>query len=100
MIELIRRPDDLWTWRYVENSQEFWCSKSFSSAQDAIASAERSYPQAKVPQSTISELPDDASRPPAPDPKPERPNNRSGGWLLLLAALRLLRQSKQRKRPS
>ena len=48
MIEVVKREDGLWTWRWSEGEQTFLSSKSFISPRAAEESATRAYPGAEV----------------------------------------------------
>jgi len=48
MIEVVKREDGLWTWRWSEGEQTFLSSKSFISRRAAEESASRAYPGAEV----------------------------------------------------
>ena len=48
MIEVVKREDGLWTWRWSEGEQTFLSSKSFISRRSAEESATRAYPGAEV----------------------------------------------------
>lgn len=75
MIEVFERDDGWWGWRWTEDGQSFLNSKSYSSPEEAAASASRAYPGEAVVAAGSSE--DRLTGAPAGDARYAKPERRS-----------------------